>query len=475
MPSTSPEHASRDLDTSGRPPSREPTAAGRRAAAPPADRGLVLSTGGLVALGIGMAVATALALPRLPSIRGWLVGPEPIFAAGTAFPASQVAFERQRLAPAAGPPQLPLVTHVQVVDVDGDGRTEVVACDALGQRVVRFDRDADGGWAETTLLDDVHVPAHATFVDIDRDGDTDVVVSVLGDILPSDAAVGRVELFVREGSTYSRRVLLDDVRRVADAQPADFDGDGDVDLAVAVFGYARGEVLWLEQRDDGSFADHLLASGSGAIHVPVADYDGDGDQDIATIISQDDEEIWGFENLGGGRFRRTMLWRSANFDLGSSGLVQADLDRDGDPDLVLPVGDNLEDFDAFPQPYHGCLWFENLGGWKFTPRRIAHFGGTYAAATGDLDGDGDVDVALVSMDNDWRTAGNASIVWLENDGAQHFTPWQIDTEPIHLITVAAGDVDGDGRCDLVAGSLTLRRPFERVGGVTAWLNRGPSP
>jgi hypothetical protein len=423
------------------------------------------------AIGIGMAAATAWALPRLPAVRPRLFPAPPIHSAGSSYPPSKLAFERRPLA--AGPARggLPLFTHVQIADVDDDGRTEVVACDALGHRVLRLDRTPAGDWTETTLLEDVTAPAHATIVDVDRDGDSDIVVAVLGDILPSDAPVGRVELHLREGSGYVRRVLLDDVRRVADVQPADFDGDGDVDLAVAVFGYSRGEVLWLEQRDDGSFADHLLLSGSGAIHVPVADYDGDGDPDFATILSQDDEELWGFENLGGGRFRRTLLWHSDNFDLGSAGLVRDDVDGDGDADLVLPVGDNLEDFDACPQPYHGCLLFVNEGGWRFEPRRIADLGGTYAAATGDIDGDGDVDVALVSMDNDWRERGNAAAVWLENDGGR-FTTWQIDTEPIHLVTVAAGDIDGDGRTDLVAGSLAMRRPFDRIGGVTAWLNRG---
>lgn len=418
-----------------------------------------------------MAAATAFALPRLPSLRPLVMPAAPLHAGGSSYPRSRLAFERLPL-PAAQPRNvLPLFTHVQVADVDDDGRTEVVACDALGHRVLRIDRGPDGDWQETTLLADVNAPAHATIADIDRDGDSDIVVAVLGDILPSDAAVGRVELHLREGSTYVRKVLLDDVRRVADVQPADFDGDGDVDLAVAVFGYSRGEVLWLEQQDDGSFADHVLLSGAGAIHVPVADYDGDGDPDFATILSQDDEELWGFENLGGGRFRRKLLWHCDNFDLGSAGLVRDDIDGDGDADLVLPVGDNLEDFAAFPQPYHGCLLFVNEGGWRFTQRRIADLGGTYAAATGDIDGDGDVDVALVSMDNEWRNPANAAIVWLENDGAGRFTTWQVDTEPIHLVTVATGDLDGDGRLDLVAGSLALRRPFDRIGGVTAWLNR----
>jgi len=423
---------------------------------------------GLLLLAAGLPLATWLSLPHLPSVRR----PAPVFSAGNSFPPSVLPFERQPLPLAHGDAGLPVVTNVQVMDLDGDGTLEVLACDALGNRIVRFDRGSDGSWRETTLVRDVSVPAHATVVDIDGDGDRDLVASVLGDIFPDDGVVGRVELFERDGDAYTRHVLLDDVRRVADVQPGDFDGDGDVDLAVSVFGYSRGEVLWLENRGDRVFADHHLLGGPGSIHVPVADYDGDGDPDIATIMSQDDEELWGFENLGGGKFARKMLWRSPNYDLGSAGLVAADLDQDGDVDLVLPVGDNLEDFDAFPQPYHGCLWFENVGKWTFQEHRIATFGGTYAATVDDLDGDGDRDIALVSMSNDWSNPANGSIIWLENDGRQSFRPWQIAADPIHLVTVASGDLDRDGRPDLVAGSLNLRRPFQRVGGVTVWRNAG---
>ena len=121
------------------------------------------------------------------------------------------------------------------------------------------------------------------------------------------SAVGQVVWLEKTDDGYRRHLLLDGVRRVADTQAGDLDGDGDIDLAVAVFGYARGEVLWLENDGEQSFLKHTLLKAPGAIHVPLADFDDDGDLDIVAVVSQDEEEIWGFENLGSGagpkRFR----------------------------------------------------------------------------------------------------------------------------------------------------------------------------
>ena len=410
--------------------------------------------------------ATYVVIADLPAL-----GSIPEFdSTGTTFPASPLEFEQTAIG--RPPAQHPQITHVQIIDFDGDGLRDVVACDALRNRVVWYRQSPDGEWGEELVLaNDIVVPAHANVVDLDHDGDLDVLVAELGNIWPDDGVIGRVIWLERKQDKFIRHVLLDDVRRVADVQAGDLDGDGDVDLVVAVFGYARGQVLWLENRGGGDFREHELFYAPGTIHVPLADYDSDGDLDIAAIVSQDEEELWAFENLGSGKFKPRLIFRTVNFDIGSAGLVQTDLDGDGDVDLLLPVGDNFEDAHAAPQPYHGCLWFENLGGWEFKQRRIAHFGGTYAAAAGDVDGDGDQDVVLVSMANDWDHRENPSLVWLENDGRQNFRTWQIASDPIHLVTVACGDLNGDGRADIVAGGLHAREPFDRLGRITAWISR----
>ena len=391
---------------------------------------------------------------------------------GSVYQPTQLLFKKQTFGPE--PVGHPRITNVQIVSLDLGEPPGVLVCDA-GRNAVLFYQKTDdhsGEWQERTLVTDVLAPAHATVVDIDNDMDLDVIVAILGNIEPDDAVIGRLLLLERDGVTYRESIILDDVRRVADVQPGDFDDDGDVDLAVAVFGYNRGQVLWLENHGDNKFRDHELLSAPGIIHVPVGDFDGDGDLDIAAGVTQDEEELWGFENQGGGVFGARKLWFTHNFDLGSAGLVSVDLDQDGDLDLILPAGDNLEDTDPYPQPYHGCYWFENKGHWEFEMKRISDLGGTYAAAAGDIDGDGDPDIALVSMANVWDEPDRASLVWLENDGHCNFTTWQIDSEPTHLVTVAIGDLDNDGRNDIIAGGLHIRGPYNRLGRVTGWLNQG---
>lgn len=363
------------------------------------------------------------------------------------------------------------ITNVQVLDYDQDGINDVIVCDAARNSVLWYRQHPLGHWTEVVLADQLKVPVDVTVVDIDQDGDRDVIVSVLGDLFPSDELIGKVVLLERQpDGGFHRHTLLDDVRRVADVQPGDFDGDGDVDLAVAVFGYARGELLWLENLGPRQFRDHQLLFRPGIIHVPVGDLDQDGDPDIAAIVSQEEEELWVFENENRGRFHRRRIYYDNNADVGSAGLVMTDLDGDGDLDLLVPQGDNLEDICAWPQPYHGCMWAENQGGWRFQVRRLARFGGTYAAAVGDIDGDADRDVVLVSMANDWGDRRQPSIVWLENRDRQ-FPMWRVDTDPIHLVTVACGDLNGDGRDDLVAGSLHIPpHSAARMQRITAWIS-----
>src|SRR4029450_7973817 len=106
--------------------------------------------------------------------------PDPAAHIGSRYPESPVAFERREIGPAVK--YYPLITNVQIVDFDGDGVADILACDARRQCLVLCSRDAAGAWTERVLAEDISASAHATVVDLDRDGDRDLVVSVLGDL-----------------------------------------------------------------------------------------------------------------------------------------------------------------------------------------------------------------------------------------------------------------------------------------------------
>lgn len=426
----------------------------------------------LLSIALTLPVATVLVLTRLPALRHFAPAKLPM---QTSFPASTLAFDKSTLG--RTPQGKPLITHVQIADVDRDGIPDILVCDAVRNRVVWYQQADQGLWDEHILGDvDLAAPCHINLVDLDGDGDQDLVVAVLGSVYPADEPIGKVVWLENDGKQhFTTHILLDDLRRVADVEAGDLNNDGRPDLVVAEFGYDRGRILWMENMGNGQFRDRELYAVPGTIHVPLVDLNGDGKLDIVALVSQDDEEVIAFENLGESQFRRRSLYSQSNFDLGSSGLFVADLNGDGRSDLLLTAGDNLEIAYPVPQPWHGCFLLENKGNWHFEPRRLAIVPGVYAAGVGDLNGDRSPDVVLVSMFNDWHRPDAASVVWLENDGGGNFKTWQIASAPTHLSTVAVGDLNGDNRSDIVAGGMHFQGPFDRLGRVTLWSSVKEAP
>jgi hypothetical protein len=301
----------------------------------------------------------------------------------------------------------------------------------------------------------------------------DLVVGCLGTLAPSDDLVGRVVLLSNNGAMQFNPVtILDQVSRVADVEPGDFDGDGDTDFVVAAYGaIMQGEVGWLENKSDKTYQYHLVVKRSGAIHVPTIDIDGDGRLDFIALFAQEHEEIAAFINDGKGGFQERTLFKAATPAFGSSGIQLVDLDQDGDVDILYTNGDNLDLPTISPRPYHGVQWLENRGNLSFVWHDIYRCYGAYCAVAGDLNNDGHLDIVVTTLFNDWSDPKRASLLWLENDGQQQFTPHSIATKPTHLISAAVGDIDGDGRLDIVTCGMYGFPPFDRMGRVTLWKNR----
>jgi hypothetical protein len=370
----------------------------------------------------------------------------------------------------------PRVTNVQVADLDGDGLPDILVCDAVRNRISWIRQFPAGVYTESPISQDILAPSHVEAIDFDNDGDLDLVVASLGELFPDNRRIGSVVVLENDGrQQFTSHVVAQGVARVADARAGDLDGDGDLDLAVAGFGYDQGETFWLENRGGWQFTPHQLQPLSGAINAIPVDVNGDGFLDIVTLVSQEWEEIWTFLNDGHGGFTPKLVWGSTNSDFGSSWISVVDLDQDGDPDILYSNGDAFDYAPANSRPWHGVQWLENLGAARFQFHRIADLSGASSPQAADLDGDGDLDVAVVSAYNRWDDKNAQSLVWLENNGHQQFTLHAVASSPTHLITLAIGDLDLDGTPDLVTGGMHISPPYDRMSRVTVWSNRASAP
>jgi hypothetical protein len=323
-------------------------------------------------------------------------------------------------------------------DADGDGRTDLYVTN-VGPNVLYANR-GDGSFADRTTTSGTGDPSWSTsaaFFDPDRDGDLDLYVvnyvawSVEGERVcytqphPEDycspnsyGAPAPDTLYCNEGDGTFRDVSFQAGVRAALGNGlgvvcGDFDGDGWSDVFVANDGSLN--LLW-QNRGDGTFADRAMPAGvavdqegrkKAGMGTHAVDVDHDGDEDLLVVNLAGEGDSF-YRNDGTHFSDRTPLVGLAGVSRSFTrfGVGFADFDQDGWLDLYQSNGrvtrrPEATSAAAFDE---ANLVFRGRADGRF--EEVLPRGGTAellvdtsrAAAFGDVDGDGALDVLVVNRD-----------------------------------------------------------------------------
>ena len=244
--------------------------------------------------------------------------------------------------------------------------------------------------------------------------------------------------FLTKAQSFGLQTLISgEVLNVHAVSAADINGNGDNDVLVCY----SNTISWFENIDGtGMFGtEQPIIIGVGqSFSIVAADIDNDGDMDVLAT-SFDNRLVMWFENIDGqGNFGPQQPIDDNGTGAGAHSTIAADVDDDGDMDVIA----------AFDLDF--LAWYENTDGQgSFGPRQVITNIATNARSiqTADFDGDGDLDIATSS-------SGNITVAWFENtDGQGTFGPEQIIAGAASaVITIFTVDMDGDGDMDIIKGT-----------------------
>ena len=265
--------------------------------------------------------------------------------------------------------------RVFAADLDGDGIPEVTAPNKGAQSpgpddyarstpVELYQLDGDpleGGSWQRRVLGNYSIPQNAEPVDLDGDGDLDIMVGARGE--------GRLVFFENLGGLeFAEHAIGINGPAMAgfNLEYADLSGDGRLDIA----GAAAGGISWIEQpaRKGDAWNAYRIGSFSpdSVTGMELADIDGDGDIDVlvgsysrglrtgdgAVDLNDPLGRIGWFENPGDAKSDWTRHDISRRVRGMFDKFIARDLDDDGDMDFVGTRGNS--------RPYDGVFWLEQV-------------------------------------------------------------------------------------------------------------------
>lgn len=288
-------------------------------------------------------------------------------------------------------------------------------------------------------------PTSIFAADFDNDGDLDLAATTPSYPLNSD----EVSLLMNSGDgTFAPSVSYQVDKGPWSIHGGDFNGDGFIDVVTA---NDDSTVSVLLNNGDGTFGPYLVYPvpvGGAPFGLFAADFDGDGDLDVATARNEINTVSILLNNGDG------TLAPYSDYPVGNvpESLIGADLDGDGDIDLATanPLSDDIS------------ILLNNGDGSFAPPLAFPAGDSTVSIFAADLDGDGDLDLATTNWSTD-----NISV--LLNTGDASFSLSAVYPVGHRPVSVFAADLDYDGDLDLVT---TNSESFEPRENVSVLLNNG---
>jgi len=345
-----------------------------------------------------------------------------------------------------------LVNAIAVADIDGNGHPDI-----LGLVSTDFGGVPTQGYVSTRLQGPAGSfllptrfgvgaePANLAVADVNGDGRPDLVVANATDQTVSV----RLADPARPGFFQPAIVLATPGRTPLDVAVGDLNGDGKMDIVVAASG-ANSVLVFTQGATTGTFNPPVAyAVGGDPQAVTVADLDGNGRADIAVATTANTVSV--LLQTSGGVFAPAVDYATG---IQPVAIKAADLNGDGKLDLLTAnYGASLS-----PGTQGLSVLLQGATAGTFLPP--IHYTTGYrstALAVGDLNGDGKLDVAVANagLPGD---PGSVS-VFLQDPAA----PGALLTPTNYRgawgpMGVAIGDMDGDGRPDLVLadGDIVVR-------------------
>ena len=246
--------------------------------------------------------------------------------------------------------KLPYAYDVTLADLDSDGDLDVAASSWRGNEFTWFENQ--GTQWKKRVITSTDETRTMRAVDFDRDGDTDL----LGTVRDRDGLVLWFENSGKPASHPWKPHVIDHAPWPVHGHPVDMDGDGDQDV-VMVLGYAAEEresqVVWYENVGGNSkiiWNKHIIREPfPDALEAAAADMDGDGNIEVVASAYDVGRIAW-FEHDGDPRGTWTMHILKDNWRRCSQVIL---VDLDGDRDLdVASVAD---------RPSREFRWWRNDG------------------------------------------------------------------------------------------------------------------